>query len=292
MRQGAWLLFVVWTACGNSPASSDGGADASADATEAGCTLTGNWACVGQESLPPVTSTTIDQPLLLFNAGSPNTPVANVPVKPCGRADTACTSPVVPAQTTDSAGAVMFAGLPTGANGFDGYFEVDAPNDVPNLDFVNPALFAAFPAYNRVYWSGAALTTIANTANVTMDPSRGTLGVEVHDCSEYPGNVHCVEDGGCPIGKPGGVSVTINPEAMDSATVGGYLTSVNGLAGVSTQATCTSVGLGVSGKAGFFNVKPGPVTITATISGGVVVATFSVFVRANAATFVELPPTK
>lgn len=184
-----WALCVV-CACGNSPSSVDGGLDASADATEAGCVVTGDWSCVGKESLPPVSATTIDQPLVLYDGSGSGVDVG-LPIKACAITDTSCATPVVPTQTTDANGKVLFPSLPTGARGFDGYLEVDSPGDLPNLNFVNPPLFATFSAYNRVFYSNATVNDIVAAAGVTQDPSLGILGIEVHDCSQYPGNVAC-----------------------------------------------------------------------------------------------------
>lgn len=90
--------------------------------------------------------------------------------------------------------------------------------------------------------------------------------------------------------------MTLSIDNVGATTKLGYFTDVNGIVGVSTKAMCTAgsdngIGGAVAGRGGFFNVPPGPETITAKLVTGETVATFHVFVRAGAISLVELPPT-
>jgi hypothetical protein len=282
MKRFGLAAAIMALGCSNSPASSDGGADASTDSTPSCSGLTGQWACVGQETTPAPSSSTV---AVSFGLTSKSQPVANAPVKACAIGDVTC-STSIDSHTTDSTGTVMFAALPTGTKGFDGYFEVDFPNDMPNLNFNDPPIYASSGSV-RTFWSGALVAETAQAVGVTLDPSRGTLLIEAHDCTEFPSNVSCLgNDAGCPSSRPGGVSLSIN--VSDPKIVTGYITDQNGSVVASRTATCTADKFGAGG---FFNVPPGPVTITGTLTTQQTMATLTVFVRAGAVSLVVLPPT-
>jgi hypothetical protein len=283
---GLALLAVAAGACSSSSASttaSDAGADDGATAV----TLDplADWSCLGKVVEASATAATAE---FAFQAVDPftNKGLPGATVKSCAATDTACASPFE-TLASDGDGKVTFKSLPTPGKGFDGFFQVQVGSDLPNLDFEGHPITGNYGNYGRTTYGEAQLATLLQTAEtkVTFDPSRGVVGIQVHDCSQYPGGTSC-RDKACKSYNPGGVVFSI--DVQDPGIVVGYLSAVDGKVGLSTKATSTSalVGLG-----GFVNVPPGPVTITAKVAAtGQTVGTYKMFSRAGAfAATVALP---
>ncbi len=112
---------------------------------------------------------------------------------------------------------------------------------------------------------------------MTFDRSRGIIGFQIHDCSQFPGGISC-RDKACRTYLAGGVVYSI--DVQDPAIVLGYVTNVDGKVGLSTRATSTSALIGLGG---FVNVPPGPVTITAKVAAtGQTIGSYKMFARAGA----------
>ena len=200
-------------------------------------------------------------------------------VKSCAATDTACASPFE-TLTSDADGKVTFKSLPTPGKGFDGFVQVQIDTDLPNLNFEgNPITGNYGSGYGRTNYGDAQLATLLQTAEtkVTFDRSRGIIGLQAHDCSQFPGGISC-RDKACKTYNPGGVAFSI--DVQDPAIVLGYVANVDGKVGLSTKATSTSALLGL---AGFVNVPPGPVTVTAKVAAtGQTIGTYEMFSRAGA----------
>jgi hypothetical protein len=270
MRAQALLLAFVLLGCSSSSSSSssDAGADA---APEPKVDTAADWSCVGHVTPPTAAASSI---AFDFGLADPSNgkPVPGASVMTCARADTTCASPLETA-TTDETGTAKFAALPVGTTGFDGFFEVHYGSEIPNLNF-QPPIVAAMPGYARQYWGDSQWQVIIQAGGITPDlKSLGTLGFQVIDCKGY---------------LPGGVTAEL--DVKDPKIVGGYIVYENGTGTVSTKATSTSalVGLG-----GFFNVPPGPVTVTFKVEAtGQVVSVVTLFVRAGAYSALVMKPTK
>jgi hypothetical protein len=168
-----------------------------------------------------------------------NKPDVGYDVKACARNDTACAAPLGSGKTGDN-GSVTFT-LPTGASGFDGFFAVTGPSDVTDLSFVATPLRVDTTGYRRIYWGASAIKTVlaTTTTGVTLDPMRGVVAYEVHDCA-----------------KRTAAGMTVTLAEADDKTVSGT---------VDIAKTAFIVGSTVtdySGQGGFANVRPGPVTLT------------------------------
>jgi hypothetical protein len=262
--------LLVVSGCSSSSTSSpqvDAGADA---APEAKVDTAADWSCVGNVAAPAAAS-----PSIAFDFGlvdpSNNKPVAGATVKTCARTDTTCGAPLETA-TTDEVGRAKFAALPTGTSGFDGFFEVQFGSEIPNLNF-QPPIVASIADYTRQYWGNSQWQVIFQAGGFKPDQQTlGTVGFQVHDCKGY---------------LPGGITAEL--DVKDAKIVRGFIVYENGIGTVSTTATATSalVGLG-----GFFNVPPGPVTLTLKVEAtGQVVSVSKVFARAGAYTAVVAAPT-
>lgn len=282
MRWGLAITFAL-VACSSARADATSPVDAGSrgDAAEPPEAPTGDLSCVGHVSYPAPTGTTADVDFGTGDFGS-GQPLPNAGVKACARADTACSQPLA-AGTTGENGRVLLPGLPLGATGFTGFFEVTVPGEAPTLSFVLPPI-PHTTAYGRSYFGKATTTFFSNILGVTYDPTRGHLLAEAHDCHELVDGEYCWTKGDCTLLKyPGGIAFEI--DIVDPAIVRAYVAPRT----ISRDATATT---DTSGGGGFLNVPPGPVTITARVAQtGQLYARQTVFVRAGAFSAVVMTPT-
>lgn len=183
------LLALAAGACSSSSSSTtptDAGADDGASAVTVDPLA--NWSCLGKvvEANAPAAPTDF-----AFTAVDPFTAkgLPGATVKTCAATDTACASPFE-TLTSDSEGKVLFKSLPTPGKGFEGFFQVQIDADLPNLNFEGHPITANYGSnYGRTHYGEAQLATLLQTSDtkVTFDRSRGIIGFQAHDCSQYPG---------------------------------------------------------------------------------------------------------
>jgi hypothetical protein len=189
---------------------------------------------------------------LVTGAGAPD-----INVNVCAKADSACVSPNA-SGVTDAIGQVTLA-LPV-----DGpqYVELSGPGIGLHLSYPNDA-----PPSGRTIGFSLAVISIENLSEfgllsgITLDPSRGSIGIGVQDC---------VED------TATGIEIAV--DSADAQTAYTYL-NFGGVPDPGLTATSEA------GRAGAFNVPPGPVVLTATlVATGEVIGTRTATVRAGALT--------
>ena len=273
---------------GSDASSADGSVtDASSDtATSDGAPLPrGDWSCLGKVTIPAPTASTVKVTKFGNPGVATSQPLKDLVLKACALTDTACATPL-DTQTADVNGEVSFAALPAGTRGFDGYFEATYPGDVSDLNFINPPFFADVPFYQRVYWSHASLSLVFNSGAFTIDDTRGIIGFEAHDCTQFPGGVACSPGSvGCKNKLGEGIEVSI--DVVDPKIGRGYIRVADGGLRVDPNATATDS----SGTGGFVNVPPGTVNVTWKLQAtGQTVGTQKVFVRGGAFSAVILMP--
>ncbi|MCK6552170.1 hypothetical protein L6R52_40440 [Myxococcota bacterium] len=165
------------------------------DSGDAGVVDTGvppgpDWTCVGSvvAPTPSVATSWVGLTFLTIDGFTIGGPVIGARVDVCAGRDPACTSPIW-TEDTDGSGHVALS-VPTGDDGFDGYFRVTAAGAAPMVLFQHPPI-----AHPGVPWSGpwiipelADLEVMATTATVTLDAGKGTLLVLTANCHylDYP----------------------------------------------------------------------------------------------------------
>ena len=270
---------VCLFACSSSTPSSppqDGGTGAGDAAEPATVDSIADWSCLGKVKVPAPEMATIP---FDFGLADPFTGkvVKGATVKSCARTDTACASPFETV-VSDDLGFAAFK-LPTGAAGFDGFFEVQVGSEIPNLNYHGDA-FSRKGADQRLYWGDSQLSTLFASSAVARDPALATIGVQAHDCKESPGGVPCGSDPSCSTYIPGGVSFSI--DVQDPKIVLGYIQSAGSALVISTKATSTTA---LVGLAGFLNVPAGPITVTAKVAAtGQIIGSYPMTARAGAMT--------
>jgi hypothetical protein len=162
-------------------------------------------------------------------------PSQQVQVRACFRADVTCASPVTQTFTGGSDGMVAV----TVYEGFDGYLEISSEGMIPTLLFFpsawTPALITALEQLPVSVLPAAALRGLADSARVQLDPTGGILAMSTYDC-EGP--------------RAAGVRFEID-------TAGVPFAFVNNLPVAYQDVT------GIDGNAGFVNVPPGIVAVSA-----------------------------
>ena len=107
--------------------------------------------------------------------------VAGIQVRACPNTTDSSCAGSIDVQTTDATGHCELM-LPTGPRGFGGYFESTATNDITLLNFVMPPLASDRADYQRIQCTGALLQSLVGTAGYKLDPHRGHIGIEAHNC--------------------------------------------------------------------------------------------------------------
>jgi hypothetical protein len=276
------FLFACSSSSSSSPPADAGPGDA---AGEVRVDPVADWSCLGKVSAPTPPRATASWSFGLIDPFTQK-PVKGATVKTCAKTDVGCASPFETALSDDE-GVARFKVLPTGTTGFDGFFEAQLGAETTNLNYSRA--LDGDGSSSRYYWGDSALATLFTSSDVKRDSSLATIGMQVHDCKQFPGGVPCTGSG-CTSYYPGGVSFTI--DSQDPKIVTGYIQGASGgVPGgvvVSPKETSTSPRVGL---AGFLNVPPGPVTVTAKVAAtGQTIASYPVAARAGAMTLLLVAP--
>jgi hypothetical protein len=189
---------------------------------------------------------------------------ANIAVRPCGKLDVSCTSPIGPSVKSDASGNATFD-LPSA---FDGYLEMTGTDTVPALWYFSP-----FPtkdgSYNVGLFSPGSFQNIAKTVGATIDPNAGHAFTFALDCTATYGTF--------------AKGVSFASDKTTSETRSFYL--INGLPSTTADRTDPS------GIGGFANLPPGVVTMTSTVAAsGARIGSVSTLIRAGVVTFAPIAP--
>jgi hypothetical protein len=228
------------------------------------CQYGEHWGCLGNVSFPLAPS-----PTIALTVGVTITPTnaqaQGVSVKACTAIDPDCASPVA-TETTDASGLATLV-IPAGGEGFAGHIEVSGDGLTPELYFFDYYLTEPTSSLTIDMFTSASFASYVGIANVTLDPTRGTILVAAFDCAlETSANVV--------------FSATGTDAQSQLLYVSGDLPS--------NTATTTDT----TGTALLVNVPPGPVTVTAKslTAAGQVSSTTRVAARAGCATYVGMYP--
>lgn len=189
------------------------------------------WGCIGKvEPLPPGKMYTLTVRLLDLIT---NQPAMGLTIKHCNKYDAPCATPIGMPQMDPTTGGVT----------------VTVPSDVESyLDLQGGDYYPTIAVFDHLAESKndvvlvvpkAAAASLAQTAGVTIDDTKGLLLVRTTDCTLAP---------------TGGASVTIFPS-----------TDATGFYTVNSTTNPNATQTDASGNAGYVNVEPGSVTITGTV---------------------------
>ncbi len=256
MRWKLGLLVVVTAlACGDDDGGTDAATDSSVDASaDAGADTGGdaapsdagvdapedagppepNWECLGGIEPATPSEDDISVTLVLTESLTPD-PVVDVAVRACARTDDACAAPIATG-TTAATGLVTLA-LPTGEDGFDGYFEFTKDGFQQTISVANPPITESndpSAPLQRSFFGSADFGLFIGATGATPNPARGHIGVGTGDC------------GGADTPNAG---TEFLAQGQDGESVAFYL------AGGLPDATATETD--ASGQGGFVNVLPG-----------------------------------
>lgn len=261
-------------ACGSSsPAGAGGGAATTSSSSSSSSSTTGSsssgaaadWSCIGKVSWPKPSAATVD---MKFDA---QTLATNLSVKVCPKSDATCAAP---SDSQSSPMNMVTVKVPTGTNGFDGFFEVDGAGAPTNLKYVFPPVGAGFAGaadWQFLLFTDAIDAAIGQEIGVTLDPALAIVGLQSFDCT---------------FNAIGGVSFELAGGGA-SAKLLYFVGGLSGTASLSAKATeLASDALG-----GFVNVSPGEVTVSAKVAAtGQSLGSVKVFTRAGAMTTIQFTP--
>jgi hypothetical protein len=238
-----------------------------------GFCLPTDWSCVGSVTYPAPSAADAVVEISVngeFAFSMPESnPVEGATVKACAVDDVDCSVPL-DMQMTGADGLASLT-VPTGAAGFDGYFEVTATSYGTTL------LYAAAPITEAS--ASVAVELLSDVAavwpGVTLDAARGSLVAFVSPCAT---------EISAPF--PLGGSVSIASAEADAATQTGYI-GFDHAYRFDTALTDT----GFVAVAGMANHPAGTATLSFTNREPVQVAQRNVLVRADAVTFLQVAPT-
>jgi hypothetical protein len=108
-------------------------------------------------------------------------PIVEVRVSACAASDTACSSPLATARADDQGEAA----LDVAASPFDGYLEISRDDMTTNVVFLSGHAPQA-GVYELTVYTPASLGMTARLAGVALDPTRGVVRIETHDCGGAP----------------------------------------------------------------------------------------------------------
>lgn len=164
-----------------------GGAGGGGDGGQGGSEppLPANFACL-EDFEPPELPEMIHHRYLFQNVIGGAPPPADATVKFCLPLDVECVEPTQ-TLTPDETGLLEFD-LPSS---FKGYMELVTPDQPEPADDVMPTLIffqepSVIPPGDKLiqFISPSAINAIATSADVPLDPSRGTSILLIHDCAE------------------------------------------------------------------------------------------------------------
>jgi hypothetical protein len=177
------------TACAGNIATPDGSPAPTGTSPSPSSATTADWSCTaGGSSLPTWNHpASLDSDAVLAvhlvetysHAG-----VGGVTVRACDASDTACAAPLATAQADDSGVVAMF--LNGAQPSFDGYLEITGAQMPTNLVFFDGRAPALDGFYEVVVTTADALGISEVLAGVKLDPQRGVVRIEAHDCSGAP----------------------------------------------------------------------------------------------------------
>jgi hypothetical protein len=225
-----------------------------------------DWACVEESGSVLGLPENRQRPLTYALRGTDfitNTPLPTFQVRACFRSDVACSNPATP---FISAGADGVAAV-TLFEGFNGFLEVRSEGMLPSLLFFadtwSAELLRALEQVPVALLPVPALVALSESARVPLDPSGGVISINAYDC------------GGA---FASGVRLETNTAAVPYSFV-------NGLPVVYQDVTSEQ------GLAGFVNVPPGVVVVTAFPDDGTRAMSIDTFlVRAGWLTIQSLIP--
>lgn len=216
------------------------------------------WGCLGHVEPPKAGGPMVTVTVKLLDLVS-LTPLKNVTAKLCSKYDPSCSTPLE-ALEVGADGKVAA----TVASNFQGYFDLQAPDYIPTLVFLDVEATAFNPEILML--PPAIADSLASGAGVTVDPTLGFVLSATVDCT---------------LKVSAGVSVSISPSAKET---GFYVIA----SGVSPGATVTDN----TGNAGFVNVTPGTPTFTTTRGpGGEKIGEVTTLVRPGSVTYQIIRPT-
>ncbi len=234
----------------------DGGTATDAGAHDGGVTAdagtSADWSCLGHVTAPTATPSAmpVHWTIVDFVTGRP---LMGVTVKACSVADVMCATPLTMG-TTDAMGAVALT-FPRLADRFNGVMEMTGGGTYPTRAY--GVRFAADNTSSLQVPTAMEATLLANIAGADLDPTRGSVIFDVHDCM----GAHAA-----------GASVVVS--TVDTHSQRMYIRG----ALPDTTATDTDA----SGIGGYLNVPAGATMLNATVaSGGAHIGTYNADVRAG-----------
>jgi hypothetical protein len=221
------------------------------------------WLCP-EPSIPAATSGLLDYSFRVYEFVS-RRPPETLTVKACRTNDVECSAAVAAFTATTPDGQVSLQ-LPVG---FVGYFQLDASGALSQRFYLTRPVRESQVHRDVQLISPATRSLLSGVAGKSAKASRGLVIIEAVDCAGQPaGGVHFEENTG------------------DAQPF--YI--VNLLPTISVTSSVRDEANNIA-SAGFFNAKPGLMTITASLGEeGPVVGVFNAQVRANAVTLIELRP--
>ena len=142
-----------------------------------------DWTCIGGApwEAPVAPNMTVEFSVMDYVLGTPS---ANASVKICESTDENCATPLE-SITTDANGLASLT-IPVGAAGFDGFFEVSAPNRVTVLrKFNRPLTAEMIEVQNFGIADQAAYQSTYAPSGFTIDFARGHVEAQILDCLGY-----------------------------------------------------------------------------------------------------------
>jgi hypothetical protein len=235
--------------------------------------VAGDWSCVAAAAQDGTQSTVRpgapsgDSFVVHFREAYSGADVGGVAVTACALFDRSCTWPLAHARADDLG--LVTLNVPGGLGAFNGYLEVSGPAMATNLVFVagrRPA--AGSTAVDLEVYTPTALGITATLAGVTLDPQRGVVRVDAHDCADAAAR---------------GIAVVISTSG--AGTVTAY--STGGGAALSPDALATDD----TGVVFGFGAPEGSLGIAARQTGtGEPVGGAFAFARAGAVSLVDVRP--
>lgn len=184
----AACLCLPLTACAGTVASQDGAPAPSAPSSSSAppSTHTADWSCTEAGASLPMWShpaaLASDQVLAVHLVEEyTHLGVGELTVHACDASDDACATPLASATTNDAGVATLV--LPPGAATFDGYIEVIGYEMPTNLIFFDGRAASDTGFYDLEITTRAALAISQQLAGATLDPQRGLVRIEAHDCA-------------------------------------------------------------------------------------------------------------
>lgn len=181
-----------------------------------------SWSCLTTQALDEPTVSP-DRPLTYAMAVVNlvgNAPLSGVQARACFRADVDCANPVTQSFSGDGMVAV------TVYEGFDGYLEITSPGLIPTLLFFPSAwsseLLLELEQLPVLLLPTAALTGLAESARVRLDPAGGIVSMSSYDC-EGPGAAGVrfeIDTPGVPFAFVNDLPVAFRDVTADDGTVG------------------------------------------------------------------------